>query len=218
MIKKFTIYGERCSGTNWLENIITMNFNIEITWKYGWKHFPGFDNLENSDDTLFICISRNPVDWLNSFYLNPFHLPKCLKGNVHNFLNDEFWSFDDNEKKTDETKELLIDRNLYSKERYKNIFELRHIKLKYMIEDLPKKVKNYIFIRYEDLVNDFENTINKIKDVGLVLKGTTIKNTTEYKKEKKDFIKKNYSEIPSELILNNPNFNKYYESKLGYIT
>ena len=57
MLQKFTIYGERCSGTNYLENVITMNFNVEITWKYGWKHFFGFQDykLQNSDDTLFVC-------------------------------------------------------------------------------------------------------------------------------------------------------------------
>ncbi len=30
-IKNFTIYGERCSGTSYLEEIIKLNFNIEIT-------------------------------------------------------------------------------------------------------------------------------------------------------------------------------------------
>ena len=45
MITKVTIYGERCSGTTYLENIITKNFNVEITWDYGWKHFFGFNDL-----------------------------------------------------------------------------------------------------------------------------------------------------------------------------
>ena len=39
MIKKFTIYGERCSGTNYLENLILVNFDVNLTWEYGWKHF-----------------------------------------------------------------------------------------------------------------------------------------------------------------------------------
>jgi len=28
MFKKYTIYGERCSGTNYLENIININFDV----------------------------------------------------------------------------------------------------------------------------------------------------------------------------------------------
>ena len=42
MIKKVTIYGERCSETNYLEQLLINNFDIDITWKYGWKHFFGF--------------------------------------------------------------------------------------------------------------------------------------------------------------------------------
>ena len=85
MIKKFTIYGERCSGTNYLQNLVNDNFEIELTWEYGWKHFFGFqdDTLKNSDDTLFLCIVRNPVDWMNSFFRNPHHLPLNYKPIYH---------------------------------------------------------------------------------------------------------------------------------------
>ena len=45
VIKKVTIYGERCSGTNYLEELIVSNFDVKITWEYGWKHFFGFNNF-----------------------------------------------------------------------------------------------------------------------------------------------------------------------------
>ena len=73
-ITRFTIYGERCSGTNYLQELIELNFDVETTWDYGWKHFFGFNDLLNSDDTLFICIVRNPIDWINSLYKNKHHL------------------------------------------------------------------------------------------------------------------------------------------------
>jgi len=38
-IKYFTILGERCSGTKFLEAAIVKNFNLKITWEYNWKHF-----------------------------------------------------------------------------------------------------------------------------------------------------------------------------------
>ena len=177
MLQKYTIYGERCSGTNYLQNIINMNFDVKLTWEYGWKHFFGFqdDLLENSDNTLFICIVRNLPDWINSFYREKHHLPLKYKNNmtvedkVDEFLNKEFWSFDDN-KIRDSSKEIIEDRNIYTGERYKNIFELRHTKIKWMLEDLPKKVNNYVFIKHEDLINDFEKTLLKIKDKGLKVK------------------------------------------------
>ena len=45
MLKKVTIYGERCSGTNYLENLLLLNFDIEIVWDYGSKHFFGFNKV-----------------------------------------------------------------------------------------------------------------------------------------------------------------------------
>lgn len=224
MLKKYTIYGERCSGTNYLENIININFDVKITWEYGWKHFFGFqdDELKNSDDTLFICIVRNLPDWINSFYKEMHHLPSKYKNNMSEeekldeFLNKEFWSFDDNDMNRDTTKEIMIDRNIYTGERYKNIFELRHTKIKWMLEDLPNKVKNCIFIRYEDLINDFDKTLLKIKDKGFEVKKNINfpLNTNNYKNNKNlKFIKKNNS-ISTEFILSNPNLIPLYEKKI----
>ena len=58
MINNITIYGERCSGTNYLEQLIINNFNCSVTYNYGWKHFFGMHSLDDSDDTLFICITK----------------------------------------------------------------------------------------------------------------------------------------------------------------
>jgi len=218
MLKKYTIYGERCSGTNYLENIMNINFDIQLTWEYGWKHFFGFqdETLQHSDDTLFICIVRNPVDWLNSFYRELHHLPLKYKKNLSEeekldeFLNKEFWSLNDYNNH-DTTTERLEDRNIYTGERYKNIFELRNTKIKWMLEDLPNKVNHWIFIRYEDLLNDFENTLLKIKNKGLNVKDD-IKfplNTMNYKNQSNKTFKKvenTNTTISAEIIFSNPNF------------
>lgn len=227
-IKKFTIYGERCSGTNYLEKLILKNFVVTLTWEYGFKHFFGFNNnLDTSDDTLFICIVRDIHDWLNSFFREPHHLPLryeniSLEDKIDKFLNSEFWSFDDSNENRDINKEIMEDRNIYNGSRYQNIFELRHIKLKYMFEDLPKKVKNYILIRYEDLINDFTFTMTRIKNKGLKINNydNIFKNSDNYKKYKnkkfdKNIIKESF--ITKKEILQNPNLIPFYENKLGYI-
>ena len=224
MIKKYTIYGERCSGTNYLENLININFDVNITWEYGWKHFFGFkDNIsKKSDETLFICIVRNLPDWINSFYREKHHLPLRYKKNmeekekIDEFLNKEFWSFNDNNNNRDTSKEIMDDRNIYTGERYKNIFELRHTKIRWMLEDLPNKVKNCIFIRYEDLIDDFEKTLIKIKDKGLNIKKNINfpLNTNMYKNGKNELFKKKKNSISSEFILSNPNLIPLYEKKL----
>lgn len=218
MLKKYTIYGERCSGTNYLQNIMNLNFNIKLTHEYGKKHFFGFqdEKLKKSDDTLFICIVRNPVDWVNSLYREKYHIAKHLRKNITDFLNTEFYSYNDKHSGLRDGSEIMEDRNIYTGKRYKNIFELRHTKIKWMIEELPNKVKNYIFIKHEDLLYDFKNTLLKINEKGVKIKDN-IKfpiNSKTYKLSKtKIYVKKN-NEISSETILDNPNFIPFYEKKL----
>ena len=172
MLKKYTIYGERCSGTNYLQNIMNLNFNIKLTHEYGKKHFFGFqdEKLKKSDDTLFICIVRNPVDWVNSLYREKYHIAKHLRKNITDFLNKEFYSYNDKHSGLMDGSEIMEDRNIYTGKRYKNIFELRHTKIKWMMEELPNKVKNYIFIKHEDLLYDFKNTLLKINEKGVKIK------------------------------------------------
>ena len=172
MLKKYTIYGERCSGTNYLQNIMNINFDIKLTHEYGKKHFFGFqdEKLKKSDDTLFICIVRNPVDWVNSLYREKYHIAKHLRKNITDFLNKEFYSYNDKHSGLRDRTEIMEDRNIYTGKRYKNIFELRHTKIKWMMEELPNKVKNYIFIKHEDLLNNYKNTLLKINEKGVKIK------------------------------------------------
>ena len=226
MINKYTIFGERCSGTNYLFDILNINFDAEITWDYGWKHFFGFqdEELQDSDNTLFICIVRNPVDWINSFYREMHHLHLKYKttlseeAKLDEFLNKEFWSINDDDGNNDIANEKMEDRNIYTGERYKNIFELRHTKIKWLLTDLPNKVKNYVFIRYEDLKYDFTNTVLQIKNKGLKFKEhiTSPINTNRYKNTPEIFVEKTNT-IESSVIMNNPNLIKTYEKELKYI-
>lgn len=213
MLRKVTIFGERCSGTNYLQKLLLKNFDIELVWNYGWKHWPGHNSLENSDDVLFICIVRNPIDWLNSFWEKHHEVPKELLENLDNFLNNEFWSIHP------KGHEIIEDRNIYTKERYKNIFEMRHIKNKFFIDDLPKKVKNYILIRYEDLLNDYESILNRLKEKGLkTLEEYPInitKRVTPMQKEKEDFIVKKRNLITFKMIKDKIILD--YERKLRYL-
>jgi hypothetical protein len=209
MIKKFTIFGERCSGTNYLEELITANFDVNVTWDYGWKHFFGFNDLKNSDDTLFIGIVRNPYDWINSLYKIPYHIPDHIILNVNTFLNSEFYSFE-------EGKEIIKDRNIYNpKKRYKNIFQMRYVKLDYLINHMPRLVKNYIFIKYEDLIDYFNDTMNKIQQKGLTIRENINYpvNKTYYKKDKNiPFEKDTIIRIPKEEIQDK--LNTYFEKDL----
>ena len=82
--RKFVILGERCSGTNFLEEAITQNFDITYTSEYGNKHFFCWNKYESAnEDTIFIGIIRNPIYWLNSFSKELHHIPSINK-NIQN--------------------------------------------------------------------------------------------------------------------------------------
>lgn len=212
MIKYFTILGERASGTTFLEEAILSNFDIEIIWEYGWKHEFGFNKYNNCDNVLFLGITRNIVDWINSLYENPWHLSNKLTSSKYNFLNNEFCSY------YDDGKEILSHRNIYTKERYKNIFECRKVKAEYLLNDMKHIVKNYYLIKYEDLLDNYETLLVLIgSKYNLHKKNNNIININYYKKTKDTkFIKKNYSNIIKEEIYNNKLFYKDIEIKLGY--
>ena len=196
MIKHVTIYGERCSGTNYLEELILLNFDVEITWNYGWKHFFGFIDTSNSDDTLFIGIVRNLTDWVNSLYRERHHLPRELTQNVDTYLNNTFYSVHDN------NDEMMYDRNMETNERYKNIFELRRVKNKYLIKKMPDLVKNYTLITHDDLNANFRHVMKKLKDCGLKIKDNIEfpLNISYYKKFKHVSFKKKNNTISKKNI------------------
>ena len=159
-INKFVILGERCSGTNFLEESISQNFNISYTTEYGNKHFFCYNNYTNDDNTIFIGIIRNPIYWLNSFSKELYHIPNINKP-LTNFLFNEFYSVLEvqNVKKnmldfnSFQNSEIINpkDLNYLNGKKYKNIFEMRKLKNYFLMNIIPYKVKNYILINYENL-------------------------------------------------------------------
>lgn len=153
-IKHFTIMGERCSGTNYIEKLFSTNIlNLDITWDYGWKHWFGFYDFQNNEvenETLFIGIIRDPIEWIDSLYRMKHSIPP-ENYNIDNFLFNEWWSDDGKGNEINGWK-LYRDRNYITGERFKNIFELRKLKNDYLQNIMPNKVNNYLLINYNDFM------------------------------------------------------------------
>ena len=200
-INKFAILGERCTGTNCLEEAMLKNFKIEYTAEYGNKHFYCYNDYKKreSNDTLFIGIVRNPIYWLNSFSKELHHVSSVNKKSLQNFLFNEFYSVekikeDENifygnklllNNKLSHSKEVVNPRDLnyLNGNKYKNIFELRKVKHHFLMKIMPYKVNNYILINYEDILYNFETTMKIIKDkFNLVQKLPSFEKVTKYKK------------------------------------
>ena len=151
MIQNFTIVGERCSGTFFLQHAIEKNFCLSATWKYGWKHWFGDHcDYSNSEETLFLAMYRNPLSWLNSLFRDQHHLQKKMKQKSV-FLKDPVINID----MTRGNVEIENTRNLKTGNIYKNIFELRSVKLNYLLNDFPKKVKHVEIFSLEDFQKNY---------------------------------------------------------------
>lgn len=219
MINNFTIYGERCSGTTYLEKLIKENFVINYVTNYNWKHFFGnydFKNDDNENNTLFIGIIRHPIDWIDSFYNNQHHIPNSPK-NISNFLLDEFYSIFTDGKPSG--KEIMDDRNMITGNRYKNIFELRKIKNEYLINIMPTKVKNYILINYDNLINNSVIILQQIQHkFNLIPKNVSFHNILTYKGDNTNiYVKKHINMTDNIIEIIKNNIDKEQEETLGYI-
>ena len=235
-ISNFAILGERCSGTNFLEESISSNFNLNYTAEYGNKHFFCYNDYGNSNNTLFIGIIRNPIYWINSFSRELHHVPEINRRNLNNFLFNEFYSVENeinietailnneifrfnNKLYTYNYKVNKKDLNYITNNKYKNIFELRKVKNDFLLNVMPKKVKNYILINYEDLLFNYTYVLKNIKEK------FNLQQKYNYFVENKKYKKSNtYNFIQQRQILLSPrtveiiwqNLDKEQEQLLGY--
>jgi hypothetical protein len=157
LVNNFTIYGERHSGTNLLENVVKGSLGLEVTWEFGWKHFFGFvhyQQIVQAENTLFFCIARNPYDWIMAMSKQPYHIPKDNEKPIKNLLLNEWYSIDDYRKEIKEDRHYLIGQ------KYKNIFEMRKNKLEYMINYMPRLCNNLCVTTYEHLT---DNTLASVR-------------------------------------------------------
>ena len=163
-MRRYTILGERRSGTNFLERLISDNFDLKLDWLGGWKHFfgyKGYDNkLKNNQDVIYFCIVRNPIDFLMSFYNTKLMQSEERIKNIESFLLTEFYSVYYHKGKEID---IIDDYNFKNNNvRYKNIFEMRSVKCKYLLDDMPNLVNNYYFIIYEDLKHNTNCVMDEI--------------------------------------------------------
>jgi hypothetical protein len=163
-IFRYTIYGERHSGTNFLEQCFKQKFNLDLTYFYGFKHWMGFakpERIAYDRHVLFTGIVRHPYDWIAAFYSLPHHVPKQHTETIERFLTSEWYSVDYH------GKEIMQDRDYTTGNRpirYRNIFHMRKEKCIYLSQIMPVLASNYILISYDSFLYNHKNYLNIIRD------------------------------------------------------
>lgn len=160
-IEKFVLYGERHCGTKFLQQSLEC-FNIRSTQYFGHKHWFGFADLNKIQfemHTMFICIVRNPYSWISAFFDMPHRVIHRNRQPLESFMLSEWQSINMDKS------EILQDRDMNNpSKRYANIFEMRSTKINYMINVLPNYARNFIFLKYEDLTNNYINVMKLIQN------------------------------------------------------
>jgi len=161
-VSEFSIYSERHNGTNFLQSSIEQSFNLKFTSFYGGKHWMGYADPDKikygARNVLFFGIVRHPYDWIYAFYNMPHHVPKHIKSNRFSFLSSEWYSVNNNKQ------EIMHDRNFLTNERYKNIFELRSTKIRYLVETMPLISSNYVLVTYEYFTKYYDKFLQNVSD------------------------------------------------------
>jgi hypothetical protein len=152
-IKNIKIFGERNSGTNYLEQLLDKNIQeVDIFSSYykggsGWKHgFPKKELFSDPNKVLFIFIIRDFDSWIKSMFTNPYHYKK--PNNIYEFLTNKL-VIDENRKDHDV--------NVYENEK-QNIIDLRYSKIESYL-NFYINANNAIIINLNYLQDNYKNFI-----------------------------------------------------------
>lgn len=154
----FRIYGERNSGTNFLQQILennkfpTCGQEIIENTVYNWKHtVPSVHYKKLDTKVVDLFIFRNLDDWLVSFFKYPYHLKKHK--NFNNFLTLPQISND--EKFLDYRTNQCVNED----DNGKTIFQIRETKFLQLMEYKRKHndviLVNLSFIQNEQNLSQF---------------------------------------------------------------
>ena len=233
MIKYLQIFGERCSGTNFVEQLIKNNFDdIEITKDFGGKHWfiknhhPRCRPNDSTDhqcirplrahsDTLFLCVFRDPYDWVRSIRDRPYHaknhnglpFPEFIRKPWHSFEHarvNQFWPQNDD-------KYWFIEEAI-------NVLRLRSMKIEHLL-NLETSVEHIYFINYEKISEDISHLKSIAERFSIAVKSPSMKGVSKYLGRAKniEFTPRSYLPIaPRDLKFINEELDWTLENRIGY--
>jgi hypothetical protein len=154
-VRWLQLFGERCSGTNFVAQLLRRNaWRLSPTDRHGWKH--GFvDEVRGpAEDTAFLLVVRDPFDWAQSLWRQPWHAAEPLRdATFSDFVRMEWhceWGRDMELANGDPRigSEMLHERDPATGERFVDIFALRAAKLRAHLS-LRDRVRRFSVAQYE---------------------------------------------------------------------
>lgn len=213
MITQVRVFGLRCSGTNYIAELIRLNYpHLRVDeggpgWKHMWQgertfRIESFPGPSERKSILYIFVSRDVFETLQSFNKNPHHCKWARGISLDELLHvSPFESFEN--------------RKLES---YPSILEERNRKYQNIIDNIHPKLPNSCLVKYESIRDEPDILRALLNEFG-ISRDEPVENVEYYKKEKsKVYVPKTYKEISSsarQFITDNVNWD--LEAKWGYI-
>lgn len=226
-VKKIQIFGLRCSGTNYLEQLILLNTSqVRIVKAIGHKHLwnTRFHQKQLPEDVQIIIIVRNPYDWLRSIYLEPHHCPELLGLSFTDFLNHPWNAYMGKIWNAPlPSRRMQIVKTGKQFEKYDHVIHLRNSKMK-ILADLHRDLSTCQYVRYETLNEDPNRILKELmKNAGVPLQEEfqdyrLYKNTKRIFKPKKKFgiNKQNLNQINQSLDWENEEYFGYNQDQYSF--
>jgi hypothetical protein len=179
-IRSVHVFGQRNSGTNYLNSLIANNlmtqddhkslYDPRNTRHFGWKH--GFPTMSAApDDVLAVVVYRDPIAWLQSLHRLPWHaIPSLHNLSFSDFIRAEWIAVIDDlgfgvtpDNPLWGT-ELLAERDPKTRNRFANAIRMRNAKIA-SFSTLHTKFENCLYVRYEDVVENPKGLLRYLSSV-----------------------------------------------------
>lgn len=164
-IDRVKVIGDRCSGTNFLERLVALNFpGLGHAEELGWKH--GFCDRREADrpGLLVLVIYRHPIRWLQSFHASPNEVARTM-GHLgfSDWIRAEWrpvWTIP-REGGAPELRPIQADMIPHTTTPFPNVLAMRRAKIAWF-EELARLPAQVGFLRYEDLNRDPQAMLARI--------------------------------------------------------
>jgi hypothetical protein len=162
MPRPYILLGERCSGTNIIEQVIAANSPFRPDWSLvGFKHFPRHQDpsvMHGISAYPVVLVVRQALPWIRSLYRQPWHAaPELKRLDFSTFIRTPWysvWDLDSGTSCNDShyMEEMMLDRDPTTHERYQNVLLLRAGKLRAMLH-IAQRSECSLIVRLEDYVH-----------------------------------------------------------------
>jgi len=199
------IYGERCSGTNYLKELLKKNIKEQVYMHTDKNHIVNYwkhacpEEIKSTerftvkgDKILYIFIIRELDSWLKSFFKYQYHLVK--KKYFKQFVKDPFVV-----KHTH--KDYFSNKSINFDDEDKTVFELRYYKINSYLEFA--KTHDCIFVNLYWLQQNYKKFFDIIKENFSDIRiNENIVNIDKHTKTKNSIKNRTYNDIDIEEVRN----------------